>query len=66
MSSSTGSKINFIFLAIVVFLILIGNKTYDYNVSEQAIDGGDTAWMLVSSAFVLLMTPGLAFFMEAW
>lgn len=62
MSSSTGSKINFIFLAIVVFLILIGNKTYDYNVSEQAIDSGDTAWMLVSSAFVLLMTPGLAFF----
>ena len=62
MSSSIGRKINFIFLAIVVFLILIGNKTYDYNVSEQAIDGGDTAWMLVSSAFVLLMTPGLAFF----
>lgn len=26
------------------------------------IDSGDTAWMLVSSAFVLLMTPGLAFF----
>ncbi|MDG1351187.1 MAG: ammonium transporter [Crocinitomicaceae bacterium] len=62
MSSSIGRKINFIFLAIVVFLILIGNKTYDYNVSEQAIDSGDTAWMLVSSAFVLLMTPGLAFF----
>jgi Amt family ammonium transporter len=62
MSSSIGRKINFIFLAIVVFLILIGNKTYDYNVSEQAIDSGDTTWMLVSSAFVLLMTPGLAFF----
>jgi len=62
MSSSIGRKINFIFLSIVVFLILIGNKTYDYNVSEQAIDSGDTAWMLVSSAFVLLMTPGLAFF----
>ncbi len=26
------------------------------------IDTGDTAWMLVSSAMVLLMTPGLAFF----
>jgi Amt family ammonium transporter len=26
------------------------------------IDTGDTAWMLVSSAFVLLMTPGLALF----
>jgi Amt family ammonium transporter len=26
------------------------------------IDTGDTAWMLVSTALVLLMTPGLAFF----
>jgi Amt family ammonium transporter len=26
------------------------------------IDSGDTAWLLVSSAFVLLMTPGLALF----
>ena len=26
------------------------------------IDTGDTAWLLVSSALVLLMTPGLAFF----
>ncbi len=26
------------------------------------IDSGDTAWMLVSTALVLLMTPGLAFF----
>src|SRR6266498_4763448 len=25
-------------------------------------DGGDTAWVLASSALVLLMTPGLAFF----
>ena len=27
-----------------------------------AIDSGDTAWILASSALVLLMTPGLAFF----
>ncbi|MDJ0543556.1 MAG: ammonia channel protein, partial [Microcystis sp. M53601_WE4] len=26
------------------------------------ISAGDTAWMLISSALVLLMTPGLAFF----
>ena len=26
------------------------------------IDSGDTAWVLVASALVLLMTPGLAFF----
>jgi Amt family ammonium transporter len=28
----------------------------------MAIDTGDTAWMLISTALVLLMTPGLAFF----
>lgn len=28
----------------------------------MAIDTGDTAWMLMSTALVLLMTPGLAFF----
>src|SRR5947207_13269245 len=29
---------------------------------ELKIDTGDTAWLLTSSALVLLMTPGLAFF----
>ena len=29
---------------------------------EIVLNGGDTAWMLASSALVLLMTPGLAFF----
>jgi len=28
----------------------------------SAIDTGDTSWMLISSALVMLMTPGLAFF----
>jgi ammonium transporter, Amt family len=31
-------------------------------VAKSPIDSGDTTWMLVSSALVLLMTPGLAFF----
>ena len=30
--------------------------------APQKIDTGDTAWMLVSTALVMLMTPGLAFF----
>jgi Amt family ammonium transporter len=30
--------------------------------SKLVIDTGDTAWMLISSALVMLMTPGLAFF----
>ena len=62
MRSSVGSKFNFLFLSIVVVLILFGNKAYDYELNNAQIDSGDTSWMLVSSAFVLLMTPGLAFF----
>lgn len=27
-----------------------------------AVDTGDTAWVLISAALVMLMTPGLAFF----
>jgi Amt family ammonium transporter len=30
--------------------------------TKPQVDTGDTAWMLVSIAFVMLMTPGLAFF----
>lgn len=30
--------------------------------SASAIDSGDTAWLLISTALVMLMTPGLAFF----
>lgn len=30
--------------------------------AEGSVNGGDTAWMLTSSALVLLMTPGLSFF----
>jgi Amt family ammonium transporter len=30
--------------------------------TAAAINSGDTAWMLISSALVLIMTPGLAFF----
>jgi Amt family ammonium transporter len=29
---------------------------------ETAIDSGDTAWVLIASALVMLMTPGLALF----
>jgi Amt family ammonium transporter len=62
MKSSIGSKLNFLFLSIVVVLILFGNRAYDFDLNNEKIDSGDTSWMLVSSAFVLLMTPGLAFF----
>lgn len=53
----------------LLFLVLLAAILFAWLAAEQqpasdlsAIDPGDTAWMLVSSAFVLLMTPGLAFF----
>ena len=58
-----GRKLNFIVLGLIVLVILIGNNSYDYITdSTLLIDSGDTAWMIVSCALVLLMTPGLAFF----
>lgn len=53
-------KVNFIFLAILVAISALSATRYPELTSE--IDKGDTAWMLVSCAFVLLMTPGLSFF----
>ena len=38
---------------------LISSET---TMTEVTISAGDTAWVLASSALVLLMTPGLAFF----
>jgi Amt family ammonium transporter len=38
-------------------------KTENKNRRDEAqMNTGDTAWLLISSALVLLMTPGLAFF----
>ena len=45
-----------------MLVILFGNKSFNTDIDTSAIDSGDTAWMIVSCAFVLLMTPGLAFF----
>jgi len=55
----------FIPLIILVCLAIIGLLTPSLeviNVAGVQIDTGDTAWLLASSALVLIMTPGLAFF----
>jgi Amt family ammonium transporter len=36
------------------------------DLNKAEFDTGDTAWLLTSSALVLIMTPGLAFFMAVW
>ncbi|MEX1187840.1 MAG: ammonium transporter [Bacteroidia bacterium] len=55
-----GKKINFIVLAFLVVVSAFTATAYPELTSQ--IDKADTAWMLISSAFVLLMTPGLSFF----
>ncbi len=55
-----GKKIYFFVLLVIVIICVYSASNYQELTS--AIDSGDTAWMIVASAFVLLMTPGLSFF----
>jgi Amt family ammonium transporter len=54
----------FPFLLIVVALILtfIYPSIEIHNTGQSHFDKGDIAWMFMSTALVLIMTPGLAFF----
>lgn len=55
---------------IIIFSVLVGlqlislmSSSSTFNTAEAAnIDKADTAWMIVATAFVLFMTPGLSFF----
>ena len=49
-------------LIFVVLLSLLFPSVDIVTVKNSHIDTGDTAWLLVSTALVLVMTPGLAFF----
>src|SRR5215212_5974030 len=50
-----------IMLGLVAIILLFSTNTpLPDHIAE--INGADTAWMLTSSALVLVMTPGLAFF----
>lgn len=57
-----GKKINFIILSLLVVVILLCGTEYQVLTNTNNIDSGDTAWMIVATALVFLMTPGLAFF----
>lgn len=46
-------------LQLVIPLLMLSTPAF---ADEPTIDSGNTAWLLVSSALVMLMTPGLAFF----
>lgn len=52
-------------LVVLLLLVVLGLLTPSLEVADLNtinIDSGDTAWLLTSSALVLIMTPGLAFF----
>ena len=52
-----------ILLALSATTLFINNDvTKQATVNTTKFDTGDTAWMIVASALVLLMTPGLGFF----
>lgn len=47
---------------ILITALLFALPVYAYAEDTPSINSGDTAWLLVSTALVMLMTPGLAFF----
>ncbi len=54
-------------IAVLAICLVLGLEMHDalaetLTKAPPKPDGGDTSWMLVSAALVLLMTPGLAFF----
>jgi ammonium transporter, Amt family len=57
-------KPNYIPLLILLAISLLGvfMPAVPSQIITEGLDTGDIAWMLVASAMVLLMTPGLAYF----
>ncbi|RPH64364.1 MAG: ammonium transporter, partial [Acidobacteria bacterium] len=48
--------------AIGGFMVLFPGLLAAQDAAAPTVDTGDTAFVLVSAALVMLMTPGLAFF----
>src|SRR5690606_16768129 len=51
----------FLIMVIIVFVALF-NPNLPKNLNDFDYNGADIAWMLASTALVLIMTPGLAYF----
>ncbi len=51
----------FSYFSILVFMLLMVGSSVAWA-GEDTLDTGDNAWMLMSCALVIFMTPGLAFF----
>ncbi len=55
-------KAPFWFFAAFVICLVMATVAAAAEAPTAKVDSGDTAWVLISAALVLLMTPGLAFF----
>jgi Amt family ammonium transporter len=52
-----------LFLSLLAGLLIVGVAFADAPASSPPkVDSGDTSWLLISAALVMLMTPGLALF----
>ncbi len=49
-------------IAILLFMLLLLIPSFVSAAGQEEVDTGTTAWMLISTALVLLMVPGLAMF----
>mgnify|MGYP001388797469 FL=1 len=52
------SRISYVFILMFVLMAISSQTAW----AQDGLDTGDNSWILTSSALVLLMTPGLAFF----
>ncbi len=59
---TTNRSKRFSFLAVIVSLNILFLASSAMAETPQGIDKADTAWILTSTALVMLMTPGLAIF----
>jgi Amt family ammonium transporter len=49
-------------ISLLMFILSIAGVAFAGEQAPPKVDTGDTAWILISSALVMLMTPGLALF----
>ncbi len=57
-------KASYLPLAVLLFISILGilYPAVPKQIVTEGINSGDTAWMLIATALVLIMTPGLAYF----
>ena len=50
------------FIGVMLATMALAAPAFAEDVVPQVVDTGNTTWLLISAALVMLMTPGLAFF----